>query len=66
MSRQARHGDTSYPVIGETDATSGELVSAIRRSFPMVPDPEILDAVHQLRDLNDLYGALLSEDPADG
>ncbi len=56
---QPRHGDPSYPVMGETDATSGELMSAIRTHFPLLPEQEVRDVVEKLRGLNDMYGELI-------
>jgi hypothetical protein len=55
------HGDLTYPVIGETDATSGETIWALKVAFPMLPEEEIAETLDKLRDLNDIYGALLSE-----
>lgn len=56
------HGTTTYPVIGETDATSGELVWAIRVAFPMLPREEIAEVLERLRGLNDAYGELLGHE----
>jgi hypothetical protein len=56
------HGDTTYPVIGETDATSGETIWALKVAFPMLPEEEIIEAIDKLRDLNDVYGELLSQE----
>jgi hypothetical protein len=45
--------------MGETDATSGELMSAIRTHFPLLPEQEVRDVVEKLRGLNDMYGELI-------